>query len=233
MRTRPPGRSSALGSGPTNGNRIADCDLLDFAANGSAASRRSVNESVRFGRDPNRLTSPASRWGSATVQCGRRGQGIPAAVQAYCNAYGDTLLDGWGTRRYEWQFSLGVQHELLPRLSAEVTYNRRKYGNLPVPDMLGMGCDRFNGAGRRTAVSRMDTAWASPARSTTSSADRAGGPPTAERGKIHRFAATQTRSRARSRTTGTAQTLMQGLRLPRGTGINTNFVVARASAACG
>jgi hypothetical protein len=37
-------------------------------------------------------------------------------------------------------------HELLPRLSAEVTFNRRKYGNLQVSDQLGIGCDRFNGA---------------------------------------------------------------------------------------
>jgi hypothetical protein len=36
-----------------------------------------------------------------------------------------------------------VQHELLPRLSAEVTYNRRRYGNLPQTDVLGRGCDRF------------------------------------------------------------------------------------------
>ena len=67
-------------------------------------------------------------------------------MQAYCDVYGDSLLDGWGKRRSEWQFGLGIQHELLPRFSAEVTYNRRSYSNLTVTDQLGIGCDRFNGA---------------------------------------------------------------------------------------
>jgi hypothetical protein len=40
---------------------------------------------------------------------------------------------------------LGIQHELLPRLSAELTYNRRSYSNLTTTDQLGIGCDRFNG----------------------------------------------------------------------------------------
>ena len=53
---------------------------------------------------------------------------------------------GSGKRRSEWQFGLGIQHELLPRFSAEVTYNRRSYSNLTVTDQLGVGCDRFNGA---------------------------------------------------------------------------------------
>jgi hypothetical protein len=59
--------------------------------------------------------------------------------------YGDTLLNGSGRRRSEWQFGIGVQHEILPRLSAEVTFNRRNYSNLTVTDQLGVGCDRYNG----------------------------------------------------------------------------------------
>ncbi len=66
-------------------------------------------------------------------------------MQAYCDVYGDSLLDGWGKRRSEWQFGLGIQHEVLPRVSAEFTYNRRTYANLTVTDTLGIGCDRFNG----------------------------------------------------------------------------------------
>jgi hypothetical protein len=84
--------------------------------------------------------------GLATTQCGRTEQGIPAAVQAYCAAYGDSLLDGWGKRQGEWQLGIGIQHEILPRLSGEVTYNRRKYVNLVSTDEIGVGCDRFNGA---------------------------------------------------------------------------------------
>src|SRR6185369_16935165 len=64
----------------------------------------------------------------------------------YCGTSGDNLISGWGKRRYEWQIGIGVQHEILPRLSGEVTYNRRLYRNLTVTDQLGLGCDRFNGA---------------------------------------------------------------------------------------
>ena len=43
----------------------------------------------------------------------------------------------------EWQLGIGIQHELLPRLSAEVTYNRRWYMNQQVTDTLGNGCELY------------------------------------------------------------------------------------------
>src|SRR5262249_19749221 len=92
------------------------------------------------------LDSSGTPVGLATTQCGRTEKGIPAAVQAYCNQYGESVLNGWGRRRGEWQFGLGIQHELLPRLSAEFVYNRRTYFNILVSDPLGLGCDRYNGA---------------------------------------------------------------------------------------
>jgi hypothetical protein len=55
-------------------------------------------------------------------------------------------LSGRGVRRSEWQFGIGVQHEILPRLSGEVTYNHRKYYNLTDADTVGLGCDYFLGA---------------------------------------------------------------------------------------
>jgi hypothetical protein len=137
-----------------DGDRVVDCNLLNFASQNNSASGgdicggpTSVNgqDSVRYGRDPLSLDAAGTPIGLATTQCGRREEGIPADVQAYCAAYGDSLLDGWGKRRSDWQFGLGIQHEVLPRLSAEVTYNRRSYSNLTVTDQLGIGCDRFNG----------------------------------------------------------------------------------------
>ncbi len=35
------------------------------------------------------------------------------------------LLEGWGVRPGNWQFGIGVQQQLLPRMSVEVNYNRR------------------------------------------------------------------------------------------------------------
>ena len=63
------------------------------------------------------LDAAGTPIGLATTQCGRTELGITADVQAYCDVYGETLLDGWGKRRSEWQTSIGIQHELLPRLS--------------------------------------------------------------------------------------------------------------------
>jgi len=140
-----------------DGDRRVDCDLLNFNAQDLSASGGDIcagpnpfltfpfPDATRYGRDPLSLDESGQPIGLATTQCGRTEKGIPAAVQAYCDTYGDNLLDGWGKRRSEWQFGLGIQHELLPRFSAEVTYNRRSYSNLTVTDQLGIGCDRFNG----------------------------------------------------------------------------------------
>jgi hypothetical protein len=39
------------------------------------------------------------------------------------------VLEGWGKRNWDWQFSAGVQHELVPRISVDVSYSRRWWGN--------------------------------------------------------------------------------------------------------
>jgi hypothetical protein len=39
------------------------------------------------------------------------------------------VLEGWGVRNNDWQFGIGVQHELLPRISVDVSYNRRWWNN--------------------------------------------------------------------------------------------------------
>jgi hypothetical protein len=135
-----------------NGNRRVDCDLLNFNEQNipggdicGGPTSVTGQDSTRYGRDPLSLDGAGTPIGLATTQCGRREAGIPADVQAYCDVYGDTLLDGWGKRRSEWQFGLGIQQEVLPRVSAEFTYNRRSYANLTTSDQLGIGCDRFNG----------------------------------------------------------------------------------------
>jgi hypothetical protein len=135
----------------SNGNRRIDCDLMNFTPNGECGAFAPLagftvsNDTTRFGRDPLGLDAAGTPIGLQTTQCGRSEKGIPAAIQAYCNQYGESLVNGRGRRRGEWQFDLGIQREILPRLSAEVVYHRRAYKNIEVNDQLGIGCDRFNG----------------------------------------------------------------------------------------
>jgi len=47
----------------------------------------------------------------------------------------DAIRAGWGVRPYNWETSIGVQHELFPQVAVNVAYLRRSYGNftsLPV-----------------------------------------------------------------------------------------------------
>jgi hypothetical protein len=39
------------------------------------------------------------------------------------------VLTGWGTRNRDWQYSFSVQQEIAPRVSMEVSYNRRVWSN--------------------------------------------------------------------------------------------------------
>ena len=40
-----------------------------------------------------------------------------------------TTQEGWGVRNWDWQFSVGVQQEMAPRVSVDVSYSRRWWGN--------------------------------------------------------------------------------------------------------
>ena len=134
-----------------NGNRIVECNFFDPAPHTASVRRRlrhhapgrtasRPRRSRTFGRPPT-----AAQLFTANSFCGRT-ENSSQLHRDYCDASGQNLMSGWGTRRSEWQFGLGVQHEILPRLSGEVTYNYRKYHNLTDSDTVGLGCDYFLGA---------------------------------------------------------------------------------------
>ena len=131
-----------------NGNRVPDCRFFDFAAHsdlGDTCNAITGNTANRYGRDPLALDAAGLNAALfADTYCGRHDRASDN-VQESCRLTGNNLVGGWGARNYDWQFGLGVQHELLPRLSVDVTYTKRSYGNQTSNDTLGRGCDRFLG----------------------------------------------------------------------------------------
>ena len=62
-------------------------------------------------------------------------------------AYDPDTLTGWNKRDYNWQFSAGVQHELMRRVSLDVGYYRTWFGNFVVTDNRALApgdFDRFS-----------------------------------------------------------------------------------------
>ena len=49
------------------------------------------------------------------------------------------VLEGWGVRNWDWQFSVGVQQEVAPRVAVEVSYARRWWGNFFVTHNRALG----------------------------------------------------------------------------------------------
>ena len=46
------------------------------------------------------------------------------------------MLKGWDVRADDWQVGASIQHEISPRVSAQVGYVRRWFGNFEITDNL-------------------------------------------------------------------------------------------------
>jgi len=107
-----------IGSGPAaarawtdqNRNFVVDCDLLNPAAQDTRAAGGDLCAAV----------------GGAGLNFG--------SANPNTTTINPDILGGWGVRPYDWQIGASVQHELLPRVSVEVAYNRRWWGNFFVTD---------------------------------------------------------------------------------------------------
>jgi hypothetical protein len=104
-----------------NRNFVPDCNLDSAAAQGTAANGDGIDfcgglNNVNFFslRDSGSVTSTATRLDP-------------------------DILGGWNVRPFDWQFSVGVQQELLPRVSADVSYSRRSWGNFTFVDNEAVG----------------------------------------------------------------------------------------------
>jgi hypothetical protein len=67
------------------------------------------------------------------------------------NPFGATIVNpdtmhGWGIRPYDWQYSVTVQQEVAPRVSVELTWARRSWGNHFFTDNRAIGPQDFDTA---------------------------------------------------------------------------------------
>jgi hypothetical protein len=85
---------------------------------------------------------------AANGECGALVNGaIFGTIQNQLTFYDPDLMNGWGRRFNNWEFTAGVQHELVPRVSLNVQYARRWYGNFRVQDDRSIAAadfDRFS-----------------------------------------------------------------------------------------
>ncbi len=99
--------------------------------------QRLVNSTNRSWTDANRnfvadcnLSLPAANGECGALANANFGTALAGAT------FDPDLLGGFGNRTYNWEFSAGVQHELIPRVSLDVGYFRRIWGNFRVTDNL-------------------------------------------------------------------------------------------------
>jgi len=97
----------------SNHNFIPDCDLTNVNAQSPATTGSIDTCGAMLDRN----------FGSATPS----------------TTINPDTLNGFGIRPYNWEFSAGVQHQVLPRLSVDVGYFRRWFGNFSVVDNRALG----------------------------------------------------------------------------------------------
>jgi hypothetical protein len=74
------------------------------------------------------LLNPAANGECGAWATGTFGQALPPG------AINPAILEGWGVRPSDWQLGASLQHELLPRVSAEVGYHRRWFNGFTATD---------------------------------------------------------------------------------------------------
>ncbi len=71
---------------------------------------------------------------NANGECGTLDNAAIFGTLVPGTSYDPDLMTGWGKRGFNWEFTTSVQQELAPRVSVDVQYARRWYGNIRVMD---------------------------------------------------------------------------------------------------
>jgi len=121
------------------------------AADGSSITGGQLNPLSRVSTNANRTWTDAN--GNFQPDCdlrNRQAQDLRASGGDFCGlnsnlnfglpvfntTFDPDIISGWGKRAYDWNFGVQLQQELLPRVSVNVGYFRRSFGNRFVTDNL-------------------------------------------------------------------------------------------------
>ncbi|PYR64182.1 MAG: hypothetical protein DMF88_23665, partial [Acidobacteria bacterium] len=115
-------------------NKYLDGTQVDGIGNPVAGNL--VLETTRSWNDTNQNFKPECDLLAplANGECGPMANPNFGKVSGGAGQWDPRLLRGWGVRGYNWEFSTSVQRQLVPRVSADVGYFRRWYGNLTTTD---------------------------------------------------------------------------------------------------
>lgn len=130
----------------TNNNWTPDCDLTNGALQGTVGTQP-------FGAAAGTVLPE----NAAADQCNAPAGGIPTFGSGLSTTTWDhDALGGWNTRPNDWQIGVGVQREILPRVSLEVSYRRRWLGNFSFTNNYGTGPGCGPGADERDCLTAAD-----------------------------------------------------------------------------
>ncbi len=93
-----------------DGDKVVDCDLLNFGAQGPATGQ---------------VDTCAALTGN-NLNFGRLGNATTTTNPA--------LLSGWGARPNDWQYGITLQQQIIPRVSLDVGYSHRWFKGVQVTD---------------------------------------------------------------------------------------------------
>jgi len=103
-----------------------------------------LNLATRSWFDVNRNFTPDCNLASpaANGECGA----MPATfgLPVISTTIDPATIQGWGQRGYNWEFTVGAQQELVPRVSVDVAYFRRVHGNFLVTDNRALATSDFD-----------------------------------------------------------------------------------------
>ena len=122
-------------AGQTLGGLGSDTSAVNTLV--TTTTRSWTDTNGNFAPDCN-LTLPAANAECGAMANANFGTAVPG------DTYDADLLTGRGHRPFSWEFSAGVQREIIPRVSVDVGYFRRWFGNFQVTDNLSVNASDFD-----------------------------------------------------------------------------------------